>query len=291
MTSAAPRRRASLGAALLVLTALTASACADDRPPTLLDQRSVSVGVKNDQPGTGEEAAYKFAGFDVTVARHLLEEVGAKGHFSSVPSENRSQVIVDGDQDLVAATFSITPTRMKDIDFIGPYATTSQGVMIRNKDAGRIKKLEDLKGRAVCTWKGAISFDELNKEAYRNISVYQVADASRCIDDLRAGRATAVSTDQMILYGFTQKYPELHVVPGIVVGSPNDYGIAIAKKYRADCRKLSDKLRDYLNGTDWERDFALSLPAIANHVQNWQTEFKPSAESVGQLSCRDAPAA
>ncbi|GAA3165022.1 MULTISPECIES: transporter substrate-binding domain-containing protein [Streptomyces] len=288
MTSAAPRRRALVGAALLTLTA---SACADDRPPTLFDQRSVSVGVKNDQPGTGEEAAYKFAGFDITVARHLLEEVGAKPHFSSVPSENRGQAITEGDQDLVAATFSITPSRMKDIDFIGPYATTSQGVMIRNKDAGRIKKLEDLKGRAVCTWKGTTSFEEMNRQAYRDISVYQVADASRCIDDLRAGRATAVSTDQIILYGFTRKYRELQVVPGIVVGSPNDYGIAIAKKYRADCRKLSDKLRDYLNGSDWDRDFALALPKIPERVQNWQTEFKPSAESVGQLSCRDAPAA
>ncbi|TSB22880.1 transporter substrate-binding domain-containing protein [Streptomyces benahoarensis] len=290
MTSALPRRRALVGAALLTLTALTASACADDRPPTLFDQRSVSVGVKNDQPGTGEEATYKFAGFDITVARHLLEGVGAKPHFNSVPSENRGQAIVDDQEDLVAATFSITPSRMKDVDFIGPYATTSQGVMIRDKDAGRIKKLEDLKGRAVCTWKGTTSFEELNKKAYGDISVYQVADASRCIADLRAGRATAVSTDQMILYGFTQKYAGLQVVPGIVVGSPNDYGIAIAKKYRADCRKLSDKLRDYLNGTDWERDFDLSLPSITKRVQNWQTEFKPSADSVGQLSCRDAPA-
>ncbi|MGW1836479.1 transporter substrate-binding domain-containing protein [Streptomyces sp. BBFR2] len=290
MTSAAPRRRALGGAALLILTALTASACADDPAPSLLTQRSVSVGVKNDQPGTGEESSYKFAGFDITVARHLLEGVGAKADFSSVPSENRGQVITDGDKDLVAATYSITPSRMKNVDFIGPYATTSQGVMIRNKDARRIRKLEDLKGRAVCTWKGTTSFQELNKPAYGQISVYQVADASRCIADLREGRATAVSTDQMILYGFTQKYPGLQVVPGIVVGSPNDYGIAIAKKYRADCRKLSDKLRDYLNGTDWERDFDLSLPSITKSTQNWQTAFKPSADSVGQLSCRDAPA-
>ncbi|MCB5908227.1 transporter substrate-binding domain-containing protein [Streptomyces pinistramenti] len=288
----ARRHRALAGAALLALTALLAGACADPEPPSLFADGRVAVGVKNDQPGTGQETSYKFAGFDITVARQVLAGVHAEPDFSSVPSQDRSTVLTHHQKDLVIATYSITDERMKAVDFVGPYATTSQGVMIREDEAGTIRSRQDLKHKRVCTWEGTTSGKELDKPAYDDIEDYPQQDASLCIKDLEEGRADAVSTDQMILYGFTQeKDSHLKVVPGILFGSSNEYGIAMAKGHRADCRRLRDALRAYITSTAWEQDFANSLPAIKEQEPHWQTDFKPSTESIDRLSCRDHPAA
>ncbi|MFG2227488.1 transporter substrate-binding domain-containing protein [Streptomyces sp. NPDC048644] len=285
------RRRRLACAALLALTALLAGACADPEPPSLFADGRVSVGVKNDQPGTGKETSYKFAGFDITVARQVLAGVHAEPDFSSVPSQDRSTVLTHHQKDLVIATYSITDKRMKAVDFVGPYATTSQGIMIRENEAATIRSRKDLKGKRVCTWEGTTSVKELDKPAYDDIEDYPQHDASLCIKDLQDGTADAVSTDQMILYGFTQeKDAHLKVVPGILFGSANEYGIAMDKGHRADCLRLRDALRDYLTSTAWEQDFAISLPSIKDEEPHWQTDFKPTTESIDRLSCRDHPA-
>ncbi|MFJ9415609.1 transporter substrate-binding domain-containing protein [Streptomyces sp. NPDC101227] len=281
--------RAMLVAAALALTALTATACGTDDPPSLFADGKVLVGTKNDQPGTAVVRNYKFSGFDTTVARQVLKTVGAKPDFGIVPSEDRRAVLTDKSKDLVVATYSITVERMKELDFAGPYATTYQGIMVRKNDH-RIKKPADVNGKRVCTWPGTTSATTLQSPAYERMVVYEQPDASTCITDLKVKKvADAVSTDQMILYGFTQENPDLKVVPDITYGSANQYGIAMAKGHRQDCLKLRDALRDYLGDNAWSQDFATSLPSIPKADAAWETDFKPRTETVDALSCRDRP--
>ncbi|MFG2135380.1 transporter substrate-binding domain-containing protein [Streptomyces sp. NPDC048650] len=281
-------RRAGAVVALLALTAL-ATACGADEPPSLFADGRVQVGTKNDQPGTAVVDNYKFSGFDTVVARQVLKGVGATPDFGIVPSEDRRAVLTDKTKDLVVATFSITVDRMKDLDFVGPYATTYQGVMVRRNDH-EIKKPDDMVGKRVCTWPGTTSATTLEGPEYDRMVVYEQPDASTCIEDLKVKKvADAVSTDQMILYGFTQVNPDLKVVPDITYGSANQYGIAMAKGHRQDCRKLRDALRDYLGDNNWTQDFATSLPSIPKADPTWETNFKPRMETVDSLSCRDRP--
>ncbi|MEU9112248.1 transporter substrate-binding domain-containing protein [Streptomyces sp. NPDC048483] len=281
--------RAPLVAALLALAALTATACGADQPPSLFADGKVLVGTKNDQPGTAVVRNYKFSGFDTAVTRQVLKGVGATPDFGIVPSEDRRSVLTDKTKDLVVATYSITVDRMKDLDFAGPYATTYQGIMIRKNDH-RIKKPDDVIGKRVCTWPGTTSVTTLESPAYDRIVVYEQPDASTCINDLKVKKtADAVSTDQMILYGFTQENPDLKVVPDITYGSANQYGIAMAKGHREDCLKLRNALRDYLADNAWSQDFATALPSIPKADANWETNFKPRPTTVDSLSCRDRP--
>ncbi|MEV0372254.1 transporter substrate-binding domain-containing protein [Streptomyces sp. NPDC050636] len=275
-------------AALLALGAVTATACGASEPPSLFADGKVSVGAKNDQPGTGVVRTYKFSGFDITVAKQLLKDVGAEPDFGIVPSEDRSTVLTKKSKDLVVATFSITVDRMKTLDFVGPYASTYQGVMVRRND-DRIRKPGDLSGKHVCTWPGTTSATTLQGPAYDGIDVYEAPDASMCIKDLKDEVADAVSTDQMILYGFTQENPDLKVVPRITFGSANHYGVAMNKGHRADCRRLRDALRDYLTDNTWSADFSTSLPSIPKANANWETDYKPRVETIDALSCRDRP--
>ncbi|KUL47325.1 hypothetical protein ADL22_10325 [Streptomyces sp. NRRL F-4489] len=283
-------RRRTGTTALLTLTALaaTATACGSSgsEENSLFASGRVSVGVKSDQPGTSKLDHYSPVGFDITLANRLLKKLGAEPDFGAVPSEDRSTVLKNKKKDLVIATFSITDERAAELDFVGPYATTSQGVMVR-KDDHRIRKDEDLNGKTVCTWPGTTSAETLRTMASR-VTVYEARDASSCIADLEKKKsADAVSTDQMILYGFTQEHPGLRVVPEVTIGRKNNYGIAMDKGHRDDCRKLLDALRDYLTGSDWAQDFAFTLHAIPGADPLWESNYKPRVDTLDAYSCRD----
>ncbi|MFI6770022.1 transporter substrate-binding domain-containing protein [Streptomyces sp. NPDC050355] len=282
-------RRTLPGAVLLAGGALIATACGASGPPSLFESGKVSVGAKNDQPGTGVVHTYKFSGFDITVAQQILKAVGAEPDFGIVPSEDRSAVLTEKKKDLVVATFSITVERMKKLDFAGPYASTYQGIMVR-KDDHRIRKPDDLFGKRVCTWPGTTSVTTLEGPQYSRIAVYERPDASSCIEDLKVKKvADAVSTDQMILYGFTQENPDLKVVPDLTYGSANHYGIAMNKGHRKDCLRLRDALRDYVGSNSWSHDFSTSLWSIPKSDATWETDYKPRVETLDALSCRDQP--
>ncbi|MEU7640253.1 MULTISPECIES: transporter substrate-binding domain-containing protein [unclassified Streptomyces] len=279
-------RRTTL-APLLVLAALAATATACGSSESLFDSGRVAVGMKDDQPGTSSIEHYHPLGFDVDVANHVLKTLNVEPDFGAVPSELRGTVLKNKKKDLVVATFSITADRMKDLDFVGPYASTLQGFMIRADDHS-IQKISDLDGKRVCTWTGTTSVDTLKK--YTGSKWYEAPDASSCIDDLNTKYASAVSTDQMILYGFTERHKNLKVIPKLTIGSANRYGIAMAKGHRADCYKLRDALRAYVTTSDWDQDFKSSLHSITDADVDWQAHYKPTADEIELYSCRDEPA-
>ncbi|WP_327681511.1 transporter substrate-binding domain-containing protein [Kitasatospora sp. NBC_00458] len=286
--------RAAAGAFVL---ALAAGGCGADEPPSLFGAgKKVRVGAKNDQPGTGLEVhAREFVGLDITVARELLDRVGSEPpKFEGVLSKDRAPVLRDHDVDLVAATFSITVQRMQPVkeggeglDFVGPYASGLQGMLVRAADHDRYRTLADFNGRLVCVWRSTTSGIELDKPAYRDIRQSSRDDASSCVKALKAGDVDAVTTDQLILYGFMEAEPSLEVVAGVAFGAPNDYGIAFAKGHRKDCEKLRDALKAYAVNNEWVRDFEINLPKVPLALRN---EARPEPSEIDALSCRDRPA-
>ncbi|MCG7523566.1 transporter substrate-binding domain-containing protein [Streptomyces sp. OfavH-34-F] len=295
MTRAVRHRRAVTVTAAVAAAALyvTATGC-DSEPESILSDRT-EVAAKSDQPGTSfSPHDGEYNGFDIAVVGNLMNMLGYETpRFSGVLSKNRAKLLHDGDVQLVAATFSITPNRMApkeeggdDLDFVGPYASTQQGFLIRDKDRS-IRTLADLNGKVVCVWKGTTSANELSKPSHDRIVLRTEEDASYCVKALKEKEVDAVSTDQLILYGFQEANPTLRVVPGIRFGEPNDYGIAMAKGHRKDCVRLRDVLIEYVRrATTWERDFQNSLPRVPKETRD---EAKPTEDEIMALSCVDRP--
>ncbi|MGA5197435.1 transporter substrate-binding domain-containing protein [Streptomyces exfoliatus] len=284
-----------------MLAVLAAGCTAADAEPTLIGEgKKVRVGAKSDQPGTSHEPhAGEFEGFDITVAREVLGGVGVDAEsvrFDGVLSKNRAKDLRAGDFDLVTATYSITLQRTlpveeggEGLDFVGPYASTPQGVLVRADDKDSYRNLSDLDGKQICVWEGTTSLTELSKPAYQLIRLRVEKDAGYCVKALKAGDVDAVSTDQLILYGFMEAEPTLAVVPGIAFGVVNDYGIAMHRTpaHRKDCEKLREALKTYVAGNEWGRDFENNLPRVPVAARN---EARPTATEIDAVSCRERPA-
>lgn len=281
-------RRAALVAACLSL-ALVAFGCAKrEARPEVFGTPRITPAMHNDMPGLSYKTGYRRSGFEVHLLNHIEEwlKVPMTGP-DDVPSGDRVPLLRSGKADMVVAAFSITTDRMQKIDFIGPYVTTRQGFLV-GKKGPRIGTRDDLRGTTVCTWDGTTSAEQLRK---LHMEPLVLQDAASCVKELRAGRVDAVSTDQMILYGLAERYAAdgLRVVPNLVIGAPQHYGIGVRKGHREDCERLREYVKGYVGSSEWVNDIRSSLPKLVEAEPEWTNSYKPSDQAIDARSCRDKP--
>lgn len=272
---------AVIGAACLLAVGCSATPPVPPRRPTLGSY--VAIGVKNDQPGTGWENGYVRSGFDIDLANYVATALNVQPTFVDVPSSSRDTDLQNRTVQLIIATYSMTPDREQFAEFAGPYMRMSQGVLIRASDKQRIQQPGDLAGKQVCTAQGTTSEDVLN--TMKDVHVTVLPEFADCAKSLEAGQFDAMSTDQIVLYGYTQQYPDLYVVPGIRLGSLNYYGVALPKNYNTDCEKIVMALKNYLI-RQWAQDFRNELPAAVAADPNWETDFRPDPATLDAYSCK-----
>ncbi|MFF9115998.1 transporter substrate-binding domain-containing protein [Streptomyces massasporeus] len=283
-------RRAALAAAVLSL-ALVASGCAkDEAAPTFLGRTRVSPAMHMDMPGLSYKTRYPHSGFEVKLLKRIDNWLGVPMTGpADVTSDDRAQLLTSGRADMVLASYSITAERMKEVDFVGPYVTTSQGFLVGRKGA-RITTRDDLRNTTICTWAGTTSIQAL-RELRLGIEPLEMQDAAGCVDELRAGRADAVTTDRLILHGFAKLYAKegLRVVPDLVIGAPQHYGIGLPKGHREDCRRLREFVKNYVGSSAWEDDIRSSLPNLDKAEPDWPNSHMPTEAAIRGRSCRDTP--
>ncbi|WP_084779966.1 glutamate ABC transporter substrate-binding protein [Planobispora rosea] len=197
--------RAALAAAA-GLVVLLAGACGTGRPESILDRETLVIGVKPDQPGLGMKVGEgRYEGFDVDVAGEVARRIGARGvRFVTVLSSNRQRFIEEGKVDLVVATYSITPPNRSKVTFAGPYYVAHQDTLVRAEDED-VDNVRDLKGRRLCQAAGSNSWRRVKEERQIAVRLVAAASYSECLDKLRDRTVDAVSTDDLILAGFSAR--------------------------------------------------------------------------------------
>lgn len=208
-------RRVAAAAALAATAVLGLPACSAvlGGEESLVDADSLVVGVKFDQPGLGLETAEGsgvFEGFDVDVALYIAEQLGIPAgnvEFVGLSSAEREDMLIGGEVDMVVATYSITPARKTQVTFGGPYYVAKQDVLV-SADATDIQGARDLEGLSVCQSAGSNSAARITEGLGVPVEGTEQETYSDCIEELRAGRVDAVSTDNLILAGFFAQTPD-----------------------------------------------------------------------------------
>jgi glutamate transport system substrate-binding protein len=304
-----PRGRRLRGAVLLLvpLTLIPTAACGDSdkpEPKPVPDEQSQSeksifeerviVGVKKGQPGFNTRGQYEYAGFETDLLNDLARKVPFKYEALDIPSLRREEILENGGRDMVVATYSITDTRKKRVDFTAPYFKTRQGLLVK-KDDNSIKTLEDLKDKHVCSAKRSTSDpesaeDERGRESIKkalrtDVEPVFLDDYKMCVKELISGGSIdAVWTDKIVLEGFAHQKPyseDVKVVPGLNIGSEEYYGIGLPEGHEDDCRKLNRALKDFRED-GWSAAFSNRFRKVAEVSGSEQT-YKPSASEFADL--------
>jgi len=202
-------RHGRIAAVQVAAAVLLLPACSVIEEESVLDGETLTVGVKYDQPGLGLEEDDALVGFDVDVAAYIAEKMGFQEEqveFTGVTSAEREDRILDGEVDMVTATYSITPERKTEVTFGGPYYVAEQDILVR-ADASGIEGVRDLEGLDVCRSEGSYSTARITDGLGIDVTLVDAPGYSECIEWLREGRVDAVSTDDLILAGFLAEDP------------------------------------------------------------------------------------
>lgn len=270
------KKRALLISAVAVASMFALSACAggtddkagDDSPKTtkfeagttmakLHDAGKITIGTKFDQPlfgltgPTGDPE-----GFDVEIGKLIASKLGVDNiKWVETVSKNREPFLQNGSVDMVVATYTINDERKKVVSFAGPYYTAGQDILVLKGNPDGINGADDLMGKKVCTVSGSTSLE--NVKEYAKASDIITTDAySNCLEPLRNGKVSAVTTDNVILAGLADKSDgELEVVGNPFTSEP--YGIGVAHDDGDFRAFINDVLeQSYKDGTwakAWEK--------------------------------------
>ncbi|WP_026122758.1 glutamate ABC transporter substrate-binding protein [Nocardiopsis halotolerans] len=206
-------RRTAAVAALAAVAVLGLPACSAvlGEEESVLDAASLTIGVKTDQPGLGLEGADgDITGFDVDVALSIAEKLGfseEEVELTGITSAEREDRLVNGEVDMVVATYSITPARKTEVTFAGPYYVAKQDVLVRAENTD-VQGVRDLEGLRVCQGEGSNSAARITEGLGIDVRKTEAPSYSACVDALREGDVDAVSTDNLILAGYLAENPD-----------------------------------------------------------------------------------
>lgn len=118
------------------------------------DPDSIVVGVSTDYPPFCSKVQNNLVGFDVDIARIVVEKLGKKIVFKEMNFSSLVISLVSGRIDMIAAGISPTESRASKVDFSLPYYHDSLSVIVKNDN---IKSLNDLKDEYVGVQTGSLA--------------------------------------------------------------------------------------------------------------------------------------
>jgi glutamate transport system substrate-binding protein len=250
-------RKVTAASATVFALALTATACGGDNNGggSSGGGKTITVGIKFDQPGLGQKTPQGYAGFDVDVATYVAKKLGYKAdqiEWKEAKSGDRETMLQRGDVDFIAATYSITPERQQKVDFAGPYLLAHQDVLVRSDD-NSIKSPADLNDKKLCSVTGSTSAQNVKEKLAPKADLQQYPTYSACLGGLQNKAIDALTTDDSILAGYAaqSQFKGKFKLGGFKMTNEN-YGIGVKKG--SDLKdKINKALEDMVADGAWQK--------------------------------------
>jgi putative glutamine transport system substrate-binding protein len=254
--------------------AATAPATADDKSLETVKQRGkLIVGVKYDVQLFGflNPETNKVEGFDVEMARAVAQRIFGNPdaiEFKEAVSKNRIPYLDEGVVDVVFSTMTANEERAKQIEFSDCYYVAGQSLLVPASSS--IASVKDLAGKAVGTAKGSTS--EKNIRAAAPDAKIELFDSySEAVQAMQSGRVDAVTTDDIILYGFQKlNTDKFKVVGGQFTQEP--YAAGVKKGNIALLNEVNAALRDLKQSGKWAELYKtwISSTEVPVPPQDWR---------------------
>lgn len=244
------------GFALLSLSLTAACGGGDTAAPGGGDEAGgeVTIGIKFDQPGLGQQIGADYKGFDVDVANYVAKDLGYSSvNFKESPSAQRETLLQSGQVKMIFATYSITDDRKQKVSFAGPYFVAGQDLLVK-ADNTDITGPDSLAGKKLCSVTGSTSAKKIQDEFAKDVQLQPFDTYSKCVEALNSGSVDAVTTDNIILAGFAaqEQYKGKLKVVGKTFSTEN-YGVGIKKGDTALCEKINTSLKKMVEDGSWKK--------------------------------------
>ncbi|MGL9734641.1 MAG: ABC transporter substrate-binding protein [Symbiopectobacterium sp.] len=166
----------------------------------------VKIAVFDNNPPFGfiDPQTKKLVGYDVDIAEAIGKALCVKVELRSTNPANRIPLLTSQKVDLIAANFTITDERAKQVNFSIPYFATGQKFIARK---GVLKTPEDIKALRIGADKGTVQEITL-REHYPTAKVISYDDTPLAFAALRNGNVQAITQDDAKLVGLLANVPD-----------------------------------------------------------------------------------
>lgn len=206
----------------------------------IMDRGYIKVGINTDSKPFGfYNEKGEVCGYDADLARYIAQYLfnnRKKVEFHRVTTGNRLIKASTGEVDVVIATLTITPQRMKIIDFSIPYDSAGQAILV--KSSSKISSIGDLSGENVGVVWGTTAEKNLTSLA-PTATILGFKSYKDAYKALKNDKIIAITSDDTILRRFAQEDKGVKLLPKRYTKEP--YGIGFRQG------KGSDKLKHALD--------------------------------------------
>jgi putative glutamine transport system substrate-binding protein len=272
-TAASPTTGAAAPTATIVVTPMAGGGNLE----AIKARGKLIVGVKYDVPLYGflNPETNKVEGFDVEIARMVAARIFGNPdaiEFKEAISKNRIPYLFEETVDVVFSTMTANEERAQQIDFSDCYYVAGQSLLVPVDSA--IASIADLDGKTVGTVKASTSEKNI-REKSPGAKVELFDTYSEAVQAMQAGRVDAVTTDDIILFGFQKNSPDkFKVVGGQFTQEP--YAAGVKKGNTSLLNEVNATIRDMKQSGGWAtlyKQFIGQEPA-AVPPQEWRDVYK-----------------
>jgi glutamate transport system substrate-binding protein len=250
--------RIAAGAAAAALTLAAAGCVNEEKAAPAGDAGAsggpVTIGIKFDQPGLGQQVGNDYEGFDVSVAEYVAKELGYTDvTFKESPSAQRETLLQSGQVKMIFATYSITDERKQKVSFAGPYFVAGQDLLVK-ADNTDITGPDALNGKKLCSVTGSTSAQKIKDQYSTGVQLQEFDAYSKCVQALNSGTIDAVTTDNVILAGYAAQKQYQGKLK--VVGAPfseERYGVGIKQGDTALCESVNAAIQKMVDDGSWQK--------------------------------------
>ncbi|NOR15745.1 MAG: transporter substrate-binding domain-containing protein [Candidatus Aminicenantes bacterium] len=180
-------------------------------------------------------------------------------YYIPIPYDMLIPALQRGYGDIVAANLTITPERSEEVDFTDPYLWGIKEVLITNKNAERIDKLEDLAGLEIFVREDSSYHFSLNKlnerlaamdlKPVEIVTLPGLLNTGEIIEMVNAGAIEMTFADSHIASFADKLFPDIKVYDNIVLNDDVRFGWMIRKNNPQLKASLNDFIKTIKKGT------------------------------------------
>lgn len=205
------KRRLYIGLSVLAIAAISAAILLCASTPsdkrTESDLPTLVVGCDTYPPFVSDDQDGNPSGVDVDILTEALGRIGYRPRFEYIDWEKKSDLLAQGEVDIVASCFSMTG-REDDYRWAGPYMRSRHVVAV--DPASDIYSLSDLAGKVVAvqstTKPEGIILDQLNQSVPEVKNVFSFAERAYINPALIKGYVDAIAAHEISLATYMRDY-------------------------------------------------------------------------------------
>jgi polar amino acid transport system substrate-binding protein len=145
-------------------------------------------------------------GLEIDLARQLAQDILGNPNaveFRPVSNVERFPVVLNGEVDIAIANITLTPSRLRILDFSLPYY--NNGVVLITSNPA-IRTVADLDGKAIAALNGSTTVEVLRRRI-PSASFVGTASYEAARKAMKSGTVVAIAGDASVLSGWVQELP------------------------------------------------------------------------------------